>query len=141
MTTNTDTATLRTRLEAIIKEAEDAKEKAAAACRRVQAVRLLIEEEETKAARRRVPTSSSAAPSASQIVPAISSSYEDTVVAGLHLQTAAVLNVCQLVNIVLDSSSTNYTSWRDLMEQALQRYALIEHVMATPRLMIWGGFG
>jgi hypothetical protein len=31
------------------------------------------------------------------------------------------------VNIVLDSS-TNYTSWRDLMEQALQRYALIKHV-------------
>jgi hypothetical protein len=37
-----------------------------------------------------------------------------------------VLNVRQLVNIVLDS--TNYTSWRDLMEQALQRYALIKHV-------------
>jgi hypothetical protein len=31
------------------------------------------------------------------------------------------------VNIVLDSS-TNYASWRDLMEQALQRYALITHV-------------
>jgi hypothetical protein len=30
------------------------------------------------------------------------------------------------VNIVLDS--TNYTSWRDLMEQALQRYALIKHI-------------
>jgi hypothetical protein len=39
-----------------------------------------------------------------------------------------VLNVRQLVNIVLDSSSTNYASWRDLMEQALQRYALIKHV-------------
>jgi hypothetical protein len=37
-----------------------------------------------------------------------------------------VLNVHQLVNIVLDSSSTNYVSWRDLMEQALQRYALIK---------------
>jgi hypothetical protein len=45
----------------------------------------------------------------------------------LHLQAAAVLNVRQLVNIVLDSS-TNYASWRDLMEQALQRYALITHV-------------
>jgi hypothetical protein len=32
------------------------------------------------------------------------------------------------VNIVLDSSSTNYACWRDLMEQALQRYALLEHV-------------
>jgi hypothetical protein len=38
-----------------------------------------------------------------------------------------VLNVRQLVNIILDSS-TNYTSWHDLMEQALQRYALIKHV-------------
>ncbi len=31
------------------------------------------------------------------------------------------------MNIVLDSS-TNYASWRDLMEQALQRYALLKHV-------------
>jgi hypothetical protein len=31
------------------------------------------------------------------------------VIAGLHLQAAAVLNVRQLVNIILDSSSTNYT--------------------------------
>jgi hypothetical protein len=40
-----------------------------------------------------------------------------------------VLNIRQLVNIVLDSSSTNYASWRGLMEQALQRYALLKHVM------------
>jgi hypothetical protein len=32
------------------------------------------------------------------------------------------------VNIVLDSSSTNYASWRDLMEHALQCYALIQHI-------------
>jgi hypothetical protein len=38
-----------------------------------------------------------------------------------------VLNVRQLVNIILDSS-TNYVSWRDLMEQALQRYTLIKHI-------------
>jgi hypothetical protein len=37
-----------------------------------------------------------------------------------------VLNVHQLVNIILDS--TNNVSWRDLMEQALQHYALIKHV-------------
>jgi hypothetical protein len=64
---------------------------------------------------------------ASQLVLTASSTYEDTVVAGLHLQAAALLNVRQLVNIVLDS--TNYASWCDLMEQALQRYALIKHVM------------
>jgi hypothetical protein len=62
------------------------------------------------------------------LVPTVSSTYEDTVVIGLHLQAAAVLNFRQLVKIVLDSSSTNYTCWRDLMEQALQRYTLLEHV-------------
>jgi hypothetical protein len=40
-----------------------------------------------------------------------------------------MLNVRQLVNIVLDSSFTNYACWHDLMEQALQCYALIKHVM------------
>jgi hypothetical protein len=63
---------------------------------------------------------------ASQLVPTASSTNEDTVVTGLHLQAAAVLNVRQLVNIVLDSS--NYASWRDLMKQVLQCYALINHV-------------
>jgi hypothetical protein len=81
--------------------------------------------------RQRVPSSSSSSSSlaaASQLVLTASSTYEDTVVAGLNLHAAALLNVRQLVNIVLDSS-TNYASWRDLMEQALQRYALIKHVM------------
>jgi hypothetical protein len=54
----------------------------------------------------------------SQLVPTTFSTYEDTDVAGLHLKATAVLNVCQLVNIVLNSS-TNYASWRDLMERAL----------------------
>jgi hypothetical protein len=110
-----------------VKEAEDAEAQAAAARRRVQAAAL---EQTATAARQRVPSSSSSSSSpaaALQLVPTASSTYEDTVVAGLHLQVATVLNVHQLVNIVLDSS-TNYASWRDLMEQALQRYALIKHV-------------
>jgi hypothetical protein len=113
--------------------------KATAARRRVQAARLLLEEESKATAleqtatttRQRVTSSSSSSSSpvaASQLVPTASLTYEDTVVAGLQLQAAAVLNVRQLVNIVLNSSSTNYASWRDLMEQALQRYALIKHV-------------
>jgi hypothetical protein len=32
------------------------------------------------------------------------------------------------VNIILDSSSSNYVCWHDLMEHALQRYALLEHI-------------
>jgi hypothetical protein len=133
-----EVAALRAQLEAIVKEAEDAEAQAAAARCRVQAARLLLEESKaaaleqtTTAARQRVPSSSSSSSSpaaASQLVSIASSTYEDTVVARLHLQAAVVLNVRQLVNIVLDSSSTNYASWRDLMEQALQRYALIKHV-------------
>jgi hypothetical protein len=79
-----------------------------------------------------VPSSSSSSSSptaASQLVPTTSSIYEDTVVARLHLQAAVVVNVRQLVSIVLDSSPTNYASWRDLMEQARQRYVLIKHIM------------
>jgi hypothetical protein len=140
MPDDTETAALHARLEAIIKEAEDAEAQAAAARRHVQAARLLLEEEESKAttleqtatvAYQRVPSSPSLASSpaaASPLVPTASSTYEDMVIVGLHLQAAAVLNVRQLVNIVLDFSSTSYASWRDLMEQALQRYALLQHV-------------
>jgi hypothetical protein len=86
-------------------------------------------EQTATATRQRVPSSSS---------PTAFSTYEDTVVARLHLQVAAVLNVRQLVNIVLDSS-TNYANWRDLMEQALQRHALIKHVTdnAPPNDLGW----
>jgi hypothetical protein len=48
MSDDTETATLRARLEAIIKKAEDVEAQAAAAHRRVQAARLLLEEEESK---------------------------------------------------------------------------------------------
>jgi PHD/YefM family antitoxin component YafN of YafNO toxin-antitoxin module len=126
MPDDNEAVALRARLEAIVKEAEDAEAQAAATRRRVQAASLLLEEEfkatalkqTATAARQHVPSSSSSSSSlavASQLVLTTSSTYEDTVVAGLHLQAAAVLNVCQLVNIVLDSS-TNYASWRDLME-------------------------
>jgi hypothetical protein len=140
MPDNTEDAALRARLEAIIREAEDAEAQAAAARRHVQAARLLAKEEPkattleqtATVARQRVsssPSSASSPAAASPLVPTASSPYEDTVVAGLHLQAAAMLNVRQLVNIVLDSSSTNYACRRDLMEQALQCYALLEHVM------------
>jgi hypothetical protein len=139
MLDNTKAAALHARLEAIIKEAEDAEAQAAAARRRVQASRLLLVKEESKAtsleqtataARQRVsssPSSASSPAAALPLIPTISSTYKDTVIAGLHLQVKAVLNVRQLVNIVLDSS-TNYACWCDLMEQALQCYALLEHV-------------
>jgi hypothetical protein len=40
----------------------------------------------------------------------------------------AVLNIRSLVNIVLDSSSTTYASWRDLMMMVLERYAFLDHI-------------
>jgi hypothetical protein len=64
-------------------------------------------------------SSTSSPAAASPLVSTTSSTYEDTIIARLHLQAVVVLNVRQLVNIVLESSSTSYASWRDLMEQAL----------------------
>jgi hypothetical protein len=55
-----------------------------------------------------------------------SPSYEDTVVTNLHIQSAAVLNVHSLMNIVLDAMSSNYARWHDNMMLALKRYA--DHV-------------
>jgi hypothetical protein len=134
MSDDTEAATLRARLEAIIKGAEA---QAAAARHRIQSTRLLEEEskataleQKATAARQRMPSSPSSASSpaaASPLVPTASSTYEDMIIAELHLQAAAVLNVCQLVSIVLDSS-TSYASWHDLMEQALQHYTLLQHV-------------
>jgi hypothetical protein len=115
MPDNTETAALRARLEVIIKKAEDTEAQAATARRGVQATTL---EQTATAARQRVPSSPSSASSpavAPPLVHTASSTYENTVVAGLHLQAPAVLNVRQLVNIILDSSSTNYACCRDLM--------------------------
>jgi hypothetical protein len=118
--------------DALVKDAEEAKEKAVAARHRARAARTLLEEEPAVAALEK------AAVAARQLVPGSSSgmnhmspsssSYKETVVAGLHLQAAAVLNVRSLVNIVLDSTSTTYASWRDLMMMVLERYALLDHV-------------
>jgi hypothetical protein len=139
MPDDTEAAALHARLEAILKEAEDTEAQAAVARHCVQAACLLLEEEESKAttleqtattSRQRVPSSPLSASSpavASPLVPIASSTYEDMVVVGLHLQAATVLNVRQLVNIILDYS-TSYASWRDLMEQALQRYTLLQHI-------------
>jgi hypothetical protein len=126
-------AALKAKLDALIKDTEEVEEKAVAARCRARAARTLLEEEEQTAAalekvvvaaRQLVPRSSSSAPHTSSAT----SSYEETVVTGLHLQAAAVLNIRSLVNIVLDSSSTTYASWRDLMMMVLERYALLDHV-------------
>jgi hypothetical protein len=106
MSDDTEVAVLRARLKAIVKKVEDTE---------AQAARLLVEKSKAAAleqtattACQRVPSSSSPV-AASRLISTASSTYEDTIVVRLHLQAAAVLNVRQLVNIVLDSS-TNYAS-------------------------------
>jgi hypothetical protein len=126
----TDAAALKAKLDVLVKDAEEAEEKAVAARRRARAAHTLLEEQAAAALEK-------AAVAAHQLVPGSSSgtihtspsssSYEETVVTGLHLQAAAVLNVRSLVN-VLDSTSTTYASWRDLMMMVLERYALLDHV-------------
>jgi hypothetical protein len=87
---------LRAQLEAIIKKVEDTEAQATASCHRVQAAHILLEEESkaaaleqtTTTAHQRVPSSSSLSSSpvvSSQLVPTTSSTYEDTVIAGLPL--------------------------------------------------------
>jgi hypothetical protein len=126
-----DAAALKAKLDALVKDTEEA-EKAVAARRRARAARTLLEEEQAAV------TLEKAAVAACQLMlgsssgtnhtSSSSSSYEETVVAGLHLQAATVLNVRSLVNIVLDSTSTTYASWRDLMMMVLERYTLLDHV-------------
>jgi hypothetical protein len=140
----TDAAALKAKLDALVKDAEEAEEKAVAARRRARAARTLLEEEEQTAAalekaavaaRQLVPGSSS---STTHTSPA-ASSYEETVVAGLHLQAAAVHNVRSLVNIVLYSSSTTYASWRDLMMMVLERYATSTRTSLRPPIRVGAG--
>jgi hypothetical protein len=128
-----DATALKAKLNALIKDAEEAEEKAVAAHRRARAARTLLEEEEQAAAalekvavaaRQLVPGSSSGP----NHTPPSSSSYEETVISGLHLQAVAVLNVCSLMNIVLDSTSTTYASWHDLIMMVLERYAILDHI-------------
>jgi hypothetical protein len=130
MPDDTEAAALRAQLEVIIKEAKGAEAQAAAswspASSFAEESKATGLEQTATAARQRVPSSPSSASSltaALPLIPTASSTYEDTVVVGLHLQATVVLNGRQRVNIVLDSS-TNYACWRDLMEHELQCYAL-----------------
>jgi hypothetical protein len=56
--------------------------------------------------------------------------YDSALITNLHVQATLVPNVCQLVNIVLDTTSSNYAIWRDLMLMALTRYSLANHVLS-----------
>jgi hypothetical protein len=118
MPDDTESAGLRARLEAIVKKAEHAEAQAATTRPDrpppprggVQGHRLEADGYNCSSACAIFVFIVVFPTAASQLIPTASSTNEDTIVTGLHLQAAAVLNVRQLVNIVLDSYSTNYAS-------------------------------
>jgi hypothetical protein len=92
----------------------------------VQAAHLLLEKEQA-VAKGLLPSSSSSSTTSGMVDGA---AYDSTLVTNLHIQAAAIPNVHQLVNIVLDITSSNYVIWRDLMLMALTQYSLADHVLS-----------
>jgi hypothetical protein len=56
--------------------------------------------------------------------------YDSALVTNLHVQATAVPNVRQLVSIMLDTTPSSYTIWRDLILMALTWYSLVDHVLS-----------
>jgi hypothetical protein len=115
-----ETEALRQRFDALVKDVDVAEVKAATARRRVQAARLLLEEEHAVAAdlERKAATAKGLLPSSSSSTTSDmvdGAAYGSTLVTNLHVQAMAVPNIRQLLNIVLDITSSNYAIWRDLM--------------------------
>jgi hypothetical protein len=92
----------------------------------VQAAHLLLEKEQA-VAKGLLPSSSSSSTTSDMVDGA---AYDSTLVTNLHIQATAIPNVHQLVNIVLDITSSNYAIWRDLMLMALTQYSLADHVLS-----------
>jgi hypothetical protein len=110
----TEAKALKQLLNTLVVMAEVVEEKAITTRCCVLATCQLLDEEhatttdlewQANAAKKLVPGSASS----STMEPAIISlSYEDIIVANLHIQAVAVPNICSLVNIVLDVTSDNY---------------------------------
>jgi hypothetical protein len=109
-----------------------AEQEAAAARARVRAIVLLLEEEQAAvatldskvvAAAQQIPSSSATAPTPPPI------RDESVVIANLHAQACGVQNIRNMIGVVLDPSSTNYTRWRDQVMLTLERYELAAHVL------------
>jgi hypothetical protein len=124
-------------LDALVKGADIIEAKTTAACCHVQAARLLLEDEhattinlERKAATAKglLPSSSSSSTTSDMFNGA---AYNSTLITNLRVQAMTVQNVLQLVNIVLDTMSSNYAIWHDLMLMALPRYSIASHVLSN----------
>jgi hypothetical protein len=110
-----ETEALWQQLDALAKDFDTAEAKVAAARCRVQAARLLLEEEQVAAAddlerkaaaaKGLLPSSSSSSTTSNMVDGA---AYDSALGTNLHVQATAIPNVRQLVNIVLDTTSSNY---------------------------------
>jgi hypothetical protein len=139
-----ETEALWQQLDALAKDFDAAEAKVAAARCRVQAARLLLEEEQVAAAadlerkaaatKGLLPSSSSSSTTSNMVNGA---AYDSALGTNLHVQATAIPNVRQLVNIVLDTMSSNYAIWRDLMLMALTRYSLADHVLFDDLLWLY----
>jgi hypothetical protein len=79
-------------------------------------------ERKAVAAKRLLPSSSSSLTKSDMVDGA---AYDSALVANLH-----VPNIRQLVNIMLDTTSSNYAIWCDLMLMTLTWYSLTDHVLS-----------
>jgi hypothetical protein len=113
MPSDLETEALREWLDALVKDTDVTEAKATAERRRVQVTCRLLEEEQVTAAdlkrkaaatKGMLPPSSSSS-STSDMVDG--TAYNLALVANLHVQATTVPNVHQLVNIVLDTMTSN----------------------------------
>jgi hypothetical protein len=136
MPSDSEIEALRQRLDSLVKDADATEAKAATALCRVQAARLLLEEEQAIAAdlERKVATAKGLLPSSSSFSTTSDmvdgAACDSALVTNLHVQATTVSNVRQLVNIMLDTTFSNYAIWHDLMLMALTRYSLADHVLS-----------
>jgi hypothetical protein len=128
-----ETEALRQRLNALVKDVDTAEAKAAATHHRVQAAYLLLEEEQATAAdlERKAAAAKGLLLSSSSSDMVDGAAYDSALVTNHHVQAMTVPNVHQLVNIVLDTTSSNYAIWRDLMFMAVTWYSLTDDVLSN----------
>jgi hypothetical protein len=121
-----NTEALRQWLDALVKDTDTAEAKGVAARHRVQAT---VADLKRKAAVAKglLPASSSSSTTSDMVDGAACNS---ALVTNLYVQATTVPNVCQLVNIMLDTTSSNYAIEHDLMLMVPTWYSLTDHVLS-----------
>jgi hypothetical protein len=159
MASNDDTraaaeaAEFKRNLKAMVTAVETVNKKANAARAWVLAIAALLEEEQWTEATLRdkahvatfliepPPPTSKTETSCPSLTPG-TADYEAAVITNLHVQATDVPNIRLLISVVLDSSSTHYVRWCDIMLLTLRWYALTDQVLSDasfPDIPTWDG--